>query len=279
MRAIHFSLILAAGAFVSPALAQDPGSDHWEARLTAVTGEVAVHPAGGGDEFSGTVDTPLEEGDRVTTSAGASAEIALDGGSLIAVRENSDFTLENTRKDASIFSLTLGSILAKIQKLGSQSLSVRSPTSVAAVRGTEFGVDVEGEQSHVGVFDEGRVEVKGQAGGTEVLAPNQETSVARGQTPMKAAPLRRFAARRALMRAHVQRAAFVRRNWKPMAAAQRRQARTNALKRRRRANQGQRRARERRASENGERRHEEVRREPRRQPRRKPKKRAQRPKP
>ena len=271
MRTILCSVVFAALFSVIPASAQDAGSDRWEARLTAVSGAVAVHPAGGGDEFAGEIDMPLEEGDRVTTSAGASAEIALDGGSLIALRESSDFTLENTQKSASIFSLTFGSIMAKIQKLGSQSLSVRSPTSVAAVRGTEFAVDVEGEQSHVGVFDEGRVEVKGQAGGTAVLTPNQETSVARGQAPMRAAPLRRFAARRAMMRAHVQRAAFVRRNWKPMPAAQRRQARANAQKRRQ-INR-QRRTRPRRV-ENGDRRHEEERRE-RRQPRRKSKKRPQ----
>ena len=279
MRTLACAVALAACAAAAPALAQDSLSDRWDARLAAVTGEVVVHPAGGGDEISGAVDMPLEDGDRVTTSAGATAEIALDGGSLIALRESTDFTLEDTRKSASIFSITLGSILAKIQKLGSQSLSVRSPTSVAAVRGTEFGVDVEGDQSHVGVFDEGRVEVKGQSGGTEVLTPNQETSVARGQAPLRAAPLRRFAARRALMRAHVQRAAFVRRNWKPMAAAQRRQARVNALKRLHRRGSRQKRARQRQTPENRERQREEQRRQLRRQPRRKAKKRAARSEP
>jgi len=257
-----------------PASAQDSASDHWDARITAVTGEVVVHPAGGGDEVSGDADMPLEEGDRVTTSAGATAEISLDGGSLIALRENTDFTLENTRKSASIFSLSLGSILAKIQKLGSQSLSVRSPTSVAAVRGTEFGVDVEGEQSHVGVFDEGRVEVKGQTGGLTVLTPNQETSVARGMAPMRAAPLMRFAARRDMMRAHVLRLAAVRRNWRAMPAAQRRAVRAKALKRlRQRRLNRQRRARQGQIPEKRERR-EEERRKPRRKAAPKPKKRA-----
>jgi hypothetical protein len=241
------ALVLAAA--VAPAVAQDSGSDHWDARITAVTGEAVVHPAGGGDEIAAEAGMPLEEGDRVATSSGSTAEISLDGGSLIALRESSDFTLENTSKDASIFSLSLGSILAKIQKLGSQSLSVRSPTSVAAVRGTEFGVDVEAGQSHVGVFDEGRVEVRGDAGGAEVLTANQETSVARGEAPRKAAPLRRFAGRRAAMRAHVARLALVRRDWKPMAAASRRAARARALRRarRRRANR-QRRARRKRAA-------------------------------
>lgn len=217
--------------------AQDAGADHWDARLTAATGEVVVHPAGGGDEVAGEADMPLEEGDRVTTGADSTAEISLDGQSLISLRENSDFTLENTDKKASVFSLSLGSLLAKIEKLGTRSLSVHSPTSVAAVRGTEFGVDVEGDSSHVGVFDEGRVEVSGAAGGTQVLTPNQETSVARGQRPTQAAPLKRFAARRALMRAHVRRLAFVRRHWKAMPPAQRREARARALERQRQRRQ------------------------------------------
>jgi hypothetical protein len=226
-----FSALFAMFVLVAPASAQDSGSGHWDARLTAVTGEVLVHPAGGGDEVDGEAGLPLEEGDRVTTAPGASAEIALDGASLIAVRESSDFTLENTQKSASIFSLSLGSILAKIQKLGSQNLSVRSPSSVAAVRGTEFAVDVELGASHVGVFDEGRVEVQGLTGRATVLTPSQETSVVRGDAAQPAAPLSRFAGRRALMRAHILRLASVRLGWKALGTARRREARSAALKR------------------------------------------------
>jgi hypothetical protein len=270
--------VFAAFLAVVPAAAQDAAtSDHWDARIMAVTGEVVVHPAGGGDEVSAEAEMPLEEGDRVTTAAGASAEVALDGGSLIALRESTDFTLENTQKDASIFSVALGSILAKIQKLGSQKLSVRTPSSVAAVRGTEFGVDVEGEQSHVGVFDEGRVEVQSPAGGTTVLTPNQETSVARGQAPQRAVPLTRFAALRGMMRAHVTRLAAVRQHWKSLPPAQRKVARVNAIKRlrQRRLNHLQRRARQNHTPEKRER--KQPRRKPRRKALPKPKKRALKP--
>ena len=263
-----FAVFLAA----IPSAAQDAASDHWDARLTAVTGEVVVHPAGGGDEVSGAADMPLEEGDRVTTSADSTAEIALDGGSLIALRESTDFTLENTSKNASVFSLALGSLLAKIQKLGSQSLSVRSPSSVAAVRGTEFGVDVEDEQSHVGGFDEGRVEVQGQTGGKTVLTPNQETSVARGQAARGAVPLTRFASRRGLMTAHIQRLAAVRRTWKKIPPGQRPVVRAKALKRlRQRRLNHLNHARQMHSPDNREKR-SEPRRKPRRRPLPKPKK-------
>ena len=263
------SAIIFVALTAAPVRAQDAdSSDHWDARITAAAGQVVLHPVDGSPAVEAEADMPLEQGDRVVTSSGSTAEIALDGDSLILLRENTDFTLENTRKSESIFSLALGSLLAKIQKLGAGRLSVRSPTAVAAVRGTEFGVDVEAGQSSVGVFEEGSVEVRGSAGGSEVLSANQETSVSRGQAPLKAAPLSRFASRRAAMRAHVGRLLAVRRNWKALTPAQRRAARVRALKRSGRRLQN-RKARG-RVGQNSPRRRQPQRRPPeRRKPRRK----------
>jgi hypothetical protein len=213
--AATFALLLAAG----PARAQDA---RWDARLAGVSGDVTVLAADGSPEVSGEAGMPLEEGDRVVVADGGSAEIALDGGSLITVRENSDFKLEKTAKGESSFYLELGSLLAKIQKLGDQRLKVRTPTAVAAVRGTEFGVEVEGENSHVGVFDEGKVEVSGGSGGTpELLISNQESSVLKGQPPTHATQLQRFMANRAQMRGQRRRLASIKAKWKTMTPEQR----------------------------------------------------------
>jgi hypothetical protein len=221
------------GALFSPLAAA--AQDRWDARLTGVTGDVEVHPADGSEAVAAEADMPLDEGDRVVTPAGATAEISLDGESLITVQENSDFTLEKTAKSESVFALKLGSLLAKIQKLGSQRLKVRTPEAVAAVRGTEFGVDVEGSgQSHVGVFDEGRVEVEGH-GATEVLTPNQETSVRRGASPLKPFTLKRFAARRQMMQGRINRLQAVRQQWKKMPPSARKRQRMKALRRRMKA--------------------------------------------
>jgi hypothetical protein len=206
--------------------------DRWDARLTEATGDVEVHPADGSEPVAAEAGMPLEEGDRVVTPTGATAEISLDGESLLTVQENSDFTLEKTAKSESVFALKLGSLLAKIQKLGSRRLKVRTPEAVAAVRGTEFGVDVEGSgQSHVGVFDEGRVEVEGH-GATEVLTPNQETSVRRGASPLKPFVLKRFAARRQMMQGRINRLQAVRQQWRKMPPSARKRQRMKALRRR-----------------------------------------------
>lgn len=228
MTAAALALLLAAAA---PAFAQE---ESWDARLGAVSGDVTVHPADGSPETSGEDGMPLEEGDRVSVDEGGSAEIALDGGSLITVREKSEFKIEKTGKADTWFSLTAGALLAKIQKqLGNNRLRVRTPTAVAAVRGTEFGVEVdEAGASHVGVFDEGKVEVTGEQGGTpEVLISNQETTVKKGAAPAHAAQLKRFVSHRAHMRRHGRRIAAIKRKWKALPPDQRREKRKKMMER------------------------------------------------
>lgn len=224
--------LIAAFALLSLAASPARSQERWDARLGAVSGDVTVLAADGSPEVSGEDGMPLEEGDRVVTAEGGSAEVCLDGGSLITVRENSDFKLEKTAKGESSFYLALGSLLAKIQKLGDQRLKVRTPTAVAAVRGTEFGVEVDGDDSHVGVFDEGKVEVTGDKGGApELLISNQETSVKKGGAPEHAAQLQRFMAHRAQMRGHGRRLAAMKAKWKALPPDQRQQMRKKMMER------------------------------------------------
>jgi len=227
MRIIAATLALLLSAAV-PLRAQE---DKWDARLGAVSGDVTVVAADGSPDASGEAGMPLEEGDRVVVAEGASAEVALDGGSLITVREGSDFKLEKTAKGDSSFFLSVGSLLAKIQKLGAQRLRVRTPAAVAAVRGTEFGVEA-GDETYVGVFDEGKVEVTGDAGGTpELLIANQETSVKKGAAPVHAIQLQRFMAHRAQMRGHGRRLAAIKAKWKALPPEQRREMRKKMMER------------------------------------------------
>ncbi len=221
--------LLIFSVLAAPARAQE---EKWDARMSAASGDVTVVPADGSPEVSGEAGMPLEEGDRVVTAEGGSAEVALDGSSLITVRENSDFKLEKTAKNESTFFLAAGSMLAKIQKLGNQRLRVRTPTAVAAVRGTEFGVEAAGDQSHVGVFDEGKVEVTGDKGGApELLISNQETSIAKGAAPEHAAQLKRFIAHRAAMRGHSRRLASIKSKWKALPPGERGEMRKKMLQR------------------------------------------------
>lgn len=191
--------VLSAVLLALPAGAQEEAD--YDSRVTGVTGEVTVFSADQAAEgVPADVDMPLDPGDRVTTGPDGTCEIALDGEHAITLKENSSFTLSQPRKAETIIELTVGSLLAKFSKLlGGQTIKVRTPTAVAAVRGTELGVDVEGDESHFGIFDEGKVEIE-SAGGRETLITNQETKVMKGARPLPPYQLQRLMRHRRFMR-------------------------------------------------------------------------------
>ncbi|OGR87052.1 MAG: hypothetical protein A3J74_07005 [Elusimicrobia bacterium RIFCSPHIGHO2_02_FULL_57_9] len=216
--------------------AQEPAAQEWDARITDVRGEVTVLPADGDAQgVEAEKDMPLASGDRIATGTDAGAEISLEGDHVIYLRANSDFTLQSARHSDSIFNLTLGSLLAKLQKLGEgRQLKVRTPTAVAAVRGTEFGVEISPEnpdETYVGVFDEGKVAVSDESGHEEILGSNQEIQVLRGQRAAMPYQLKRFVRHRRFVRSLDRRMLALRKTWKPLPAAQRLERRLEILQR------------------------------------------------
>lgn len=223
------ALLAALLALASPPAAAS--EEHWDARLTEVAGTVLVHPGGGGEPAAAEAGMPLVEGDRVSVAEGGSAEIGLHGGSLIHLNAGSEFTLQALRRNDSLFRLDLGSLLAKIESLGTRRMRFQTPALVCAVRGTELGVEVEGDDAHVGVFDEGELEVRGETGEPLILRPNQEASVRRGQAAREPLMLKRFLVRRALMRQKRQRLQRVRAAWRQLPPAKRQELRRKAIER------------------------------------------------
>lgn len=209
-------------------------SDEWDARITDARGDVTYYH-GEAEGVGVEKDMPLAAGDRITTGDNSSAEIALEGSHIIFLRSNSDFTVESSRQSESIFNLNLGSLLARLQKLGEgRVLKVRTPAAVAAVRGTEFGVEVDPEnsaQTHIGVFDEGKVEIQGGKGPSETLTANQETKIAAGQAPLRPYLLQHFVRHRQFVRSMGRRALALRKSWKPLSPAQRQEKRAEMLER------------------------------------------------
>lgn len=229
--------LLAVVLAAAPAAAQEEAD--WEARLTQASGEVTVYTAQAPEGLPAEEDMPLEAGDRVSTGKNGSAEVALEQGAhLLVLRANSDFTLASVSRVSTEFKLSLGSLLARIQKLAAgYSMRVRTPAAVAAVRGTEFAVEVaadNAEETYVAVFDEGQVEVSGETGKAERLISNQETKVARGRPPLPAYGLGRLLRHRAQVRGFSRRGVLVRKGWKQLAPEERMAARRQALERMRR---------------------------------------------
>ncbi len=86
----------------------------------------------------------LLEGDQVQTGRGIFVELRLhDSGAVVKLAENTTFRLEHMDNGKTSLSLVYGRVRAKVDKLaGADTFTIRSATSVAGVRGTDFGVDV-----------------------------------------------------------------------------------------------------------------------------------------
>jgi hypothetical protein len=135
----------------------------------------------------------LAQGDVLLTGDTGAAEITLDDESVIRLEENSRLSLDSlnitpqSRRQVS-FGLVLGRFFASIKKTlqGGHDLTVRTPGAFAAVKGTEFAVEVSEDESTVGVYD-GQVEVSGidadVPGAKSLLRPDQETSIGKGGRP------------------------------------------------------------------------------------------------
>lgn len=210
-----------------------------EARITRMDGTVYVHlhdhPEG--EFIPAETGTSLEEGDHVRTGSDGTAELSLDGDSLIEVSPDSDFTVASLAPEHASFQLGWGRLMAKIRTLlPSQRMEFSTPTAVAAVRGTELAVaQAEGQPAHVGVFDEGHVSVTSPQGGAGavMVGPGQETEVATGRRPARVHALRVLSAQRGRMAWIRRRGPEVRREWQRRTPEERR-ARREVLKQRQR---------------------------------------------
>ncbi|MBI4347809.1 MAG: FecR domain-containing protein [Elusimicrobia bacterium] len=194
------AVLLSACVCVSPVRAEEPdGSGPADARIVSAEGEVFLFQHDSPDEgapIEGADAQPLEAGDRIQTGADGRVEIGIEGDGILELGPKSEFTVKALEPAAPSFLLSLGTFFAKLKHMSrGHRLSIHTPTAVAAVRGTEFGVDVAAEEgrTRVAVFDEGSVSVASQDGeGETMLEPNRETEVRRGEPPRAGAKLKHF---------------------------------------------------------------------------------------
>jgi|YNPBryBLVA2012_1023415.scaffolds.fasta_scaffold09643_3 hypothetical protein len=133
-----------------------------KATVVSLKGECTV--TRGSASVPARVKMALEESDVLVTGHRSSVEILLDNGALVmldadTVVELSRLHMTSDHEEVRI-ALSLGRILASVRKLVSPSstFSIRTKTSVAAVRGTEYVVEAASDSTDVGVF-EGTVNV------------------------------------------------------------------------------------------------------------------------
>lgn len=122
-----------------------------EAAVISVNGDVKIFT--GSEEKKAEEGTIVKAGDRITSAAGSSAEIAYDEAckNLTRLDENTEVAIETvspTRLD-----MAMGKLFADLEALKKdEPFEVRTPTCAAAVRGTEFDVSIKDGESEVRSF-------------------------------------------------------------------------------------------------------------------------------
>lgn len=151
-------------------------------------GEVSVQRPGGAAEKA-RKGLALGEGDSLRTGAGAWCELLFKDGSYVKLDAGSEVSMEKLlagREERVLsFAFLKGKALwmaAKIKRIAASKFSVRTPTAVCAVRGTDFTmiVSTAGETS-VGLY-EGEVALAGAAGEKTLAAGGEASAAADGIT-------------------------------------------------------------------------------------------------
>ncbi|MGL4370639.1 MAG: FecR family protein [Spirochaetota bacterium] len=150
--------------------------------MSFLSGDVSVM-RGGAKVSNVNVGTKIRSKDTIITGKKAIASLAYSDGSVIQIKENTSLTIGNMPEssDAAPVSVVKGIVVAKFTKIskGSEARRIYTPTTVAAVRGTEFQVAVsDGADSRV-ELTEGKLDVHNPYGGQDIEAgQNIETGVA-----------------------------------------------------------------------------------------------------
>lgn len=151
--------------------------------VTLTIGTVTVERPGAGPAGLQIKDR-IAEKDTIVTGAMSLAVVQFSDNCVVRVEENSRFqVLSADRKDRDLM-VKDGEVLTKLMRTGDNKATVRTPTAIAGVRGTQFSVHYKGGATRVAV-SEGTVAVaaaRADESGKAVSKPGEETITAAGST-------------------------------------------------------------------------------------------------
>lgn len=204
------------------------------ATITDFSGTVEIKSTGSDSKWEqARLYTPLETNDTIKTRDNSNAEITLEDGSIFRIEHNTEICLQNleynkqTKKQNFIMKLFSGVLLTNAEKTGNpeSQIAIYTPTAVLSVRGTEFVVDLEDENTtNVGVYS-GYVSARSYLQDNELskeetmVKVDQETQIKRFQPPLRPYTLRqRILRHKAQLLRLKERRKYVRENWKNIIA-------------------------------------------------------------
>ncbi|MFH0807248.1 MAG: FecR family protein [Elusimicrobiota bacterium] len=204
------------------------------ATITDFSGLVVIKRADPGSKWvQARLYTPLEKNDTIKTQNNSSAEITLEDGSIFRIEHNTELCLQNleyskeSKKQNFIMKLFSGILLTNAEKTGNpeSQIAIHTPTAVLSVRGTEFVVDIEDENTtNVGVLS-GYVSARSYSQDNQLskeetmVKVDQETQIKKFQPPLKPYALReRILRHKELLLKLRERRIHIRANWKNIVA-------------------------------------------------------------
>lgn len=213
----------------------------WDARLKKISGEVLLKSSEAAEWVAvESAEVPLDPDDSIKTGSSGGAEVYLENQGVIVLGRNTELELRTLEKDDSEFRLLLGSIIAKIEKFAmkKRKLSVRTPSAVCAIRGTEFAVEHSrfNNETAAAVYEEGSVafmplDKDGKEVGEYILEPNTEIFASAQIKRYKAVRLSRMMKHRGQIAKNRERIRALRKSWKPLSMERRGAVRKAALRR------------------------------------------------
>ena len=166
------------------AIAAMPAAAGQLACVYDLSGAAELQKAGTGQWLPARKGLPIDQGDRLRTGQSAWCELLFKDGTFIKLEADSETAAETLQASAServfSFSFLRGKALwmaAKLKKNVTSKFTVRTPSAVCAVRGTDFSIIVStsGETS-VGLY-QGEVALSNEGGEKTLLAGNEAAAV------------------------------------------------------------------------------------------------------
>jgi hypothetical protein len=171
----------------APALAEyKPAS----AKINYMKGQVEVQKAQGITWARASVKMKLGSGDKISTEDGSEAEIVLEDGSVLKMKDKSLLLIQRMEKQkkpsvsvVNSFKVRTGKVLGCVRKMSSldSKFLVETPTAVAGIRGTVFAIYVEGDSTELDVL-KGEVGIKGDNGEEVMVGEKMTTVVSKGDS-------------------------------------------------------------------------------------------------
>jgi len=164
--------------------------------ITRISGVVTVLPEGSNTWTEVEVDAQLRSGDRIRTSNNSSAVVTFFEGSVIELKSNTEIGITELIIEVGPKSTTIsleqaiGTTINRVQKLvdTASSYEIKTPSAVAAVRGTEYEVEVLSDSTTTVIVTEGSVCVTAQEVSV-VVNDNEQTTVLPGEPPSTPVPI------------------------------------------------------------------------------------------